>query len=148
MRLKQQAPTAPKQKLSFVVYTDVGSLAHLSKECHSNAYDLTSSSSERIKVGDSFSRVMWNRQPFGYNRSLFIKGEGVEDEISFEEYRAQFYANDSSTMEVEEFPQIVQTDPVKRKLDFDETPYKAEHVDDMTINTRGAYNELSDMFGK
>ena len=72
----------------------------------------------------------------------------MEDEISFEEYRAQFYANDSSTMEVEEFPQIVQTDPVKRKLDFDETPYKAEHVDDMTINTRGAYHELSDMFGK
>lgn len=106
---------------------------------------------------------MTDRQPFGYKRELFIRGDEVEDEIAFEEYRAQFYTqhtqlnqsspqNQSSLMEVEELPPV-KTDLVKQKLDFNETPSGKESRnppmnEDMTINTRGALNELSDIFGK
>lgn len=57
-------------------------------------------------------------------------------------------------MDVENSP--FQIDPAKRKLDFTETPLtKNFHelalsphpIDDMTINTRGVMNEMSDIFG-
>lgn len=108
-----------------------------------------------------------SRQPFGYNRSLFIKGNMIEDEIAFEEYRAQFYTipsadtttpkKDTSMMDIEDPFTPLQIDPAKRKLDFNETPLTksfhtlsiASHTnDDMTINTRGVLNEMSDMFGR
>lgn len=57
-------------------------------------------------------------------------------------------------MNVENSP--FQVDPAKRKLDFTETPLTknfhelalSSHTnDDMTINTRGVMNEMSDIFG-
>ena len=41
-------------------------------------------------------REFTSRQPFGFNRDLFIQGSAITDELSFEEYRAKFYSVQTS----------------------------------------------------
>lgn len=135
---------------------------------------------------------MRRRQPFGFNRSLFITGPFQEDELSFEEYRAQFYTVkpsallqtpskkdssvamecESSAMSVETNCPIttpittncpittpIATNPARRKLDFNSVTPLAKGMnelslftntlsDDLTVNTRGVLNEMSDIFGR
>ena len=135
---------------------------------------------------------MRRRQPFGFNRSLFITGPFQEDELSFEEYRAQFYTVkpsallqtpskkdssvamecESSAMSVETNCPIttpiatncpittpIATNPARRKLDFNSVTPLAKGMnelslftntlsDDLTVNSRGVLNEMSDIFGR
>lgn len=135
---------------------------------------------------------MRRRQPFGFNRSLFITGPFQEDELSFEEYRAQFYTvkpsallqtpskkDSSMAMECESSAMSVETNcpittpiatncpittpiatnPARRKLDFNSVTPLAKGMnelslftntlsDDLTVNTRGVLNEMSDIFGR
>lgn len=135
---------------------------------------------------------MRRRQPFGFNRSLFITGSFQEDELSFEEYRAQFYTvkpsallqtpskkDSSMAMECESSAMSVETNcpittpiatncpittpiatnPARRKLDFNSVTPLAKGMnelslftntlsDDLTVNTRGVLNEMSDIFGR
>lgn len=110
------------------------------------------------------------RQPFGYNRELFIQGTTIEDEISFEEYRAQFYTvlpemsyktpqkqtTDSYAMDTEYPSSSTPDNSIRKRLDFDPNfnglvtpiPSKAQTTDDMTVNTRGVLNEMSAIFGR
>ena len=135
---------------------------------------------------------MRRRQPFGFSRSLFITGPFQEDELSFEEYRAQFYTvkpsallqtpskkDSSMAMECESSAMSVETNcpittpiatncpittpiatnPARRKLDFNSVTPLAKGMnelslftntlsDDLTVNTRGVLNEMSDIFGR
>lgn len=135
---------------------------------------------------------MRRRQPFGFNRSLFITGPFQEDELSFEEYRTQFYTvkpsallqtpskkDSSMAMECESSAMSVETNcpittpiatncpittpiatnPARRKLDFNSVTPLAKGMnelslftntlsDDLTVNTRGVLNEMSDIFGR
>lgn len=125
-------------------------------------------------------RGVTHRQPFGFNRDLFIRGPGVTDELSFEEYRAQFYSIqnspppfqtpkrgtsednamdcESSEMDLEKSVPLIH-DPVRRKLDFGAITPLAKEMralsltekdlsDELTVNTRGVLNEMSDIFGR
>ena len=124
------------------------------------------------------------RQPFAFKRALFLQGPQQEDELSFEEYRAQFYAvkprgeletpskkNNSDLMDCESSQMSVETvetvqglktpvvpNSARRKLDFSSVTPLAKGMkelslanspnDDLTVNTRGVLNEMSDLFGR
>lgn len=118
------------------------------------------------------------RQPFGFKRDLFIQGSAITDELSFEEYRAKFYpiqpsqpplqtpkriSSEDNDMDCEssvemEKPDTMIHDPVRRKLDFGTITPLAKEMralsltedlsEEITVNTRGVLNEMSDIFGR
>lgn len=85
-----------------------------------------------------------------------MKGPHIGDELSFEEFRASFYsvipAEPSQSTETFQTPLKAiprQTEDSKNRGDFESTPKMRRLVsDDMTVNTRGVLNEMSDIFGK
>lgn len=196
VRLPQKPGSVKKQPLPFSVYVDpVASLPAASSVPAMPATSSGGGDGGKTRQGQRLVKkeAKWesgeevrNRQPFAFKRALFLQGPQQEDEVSFEEYRAQFYTvkprgemetpskKNNSEMDCEssqmsvEMVETVETDQVlstpvvpnsaRRKLDFNSaTPLTKEMKDlsltcmppdDLTVNTRGVLNEMSDLFGR
>lgn len=186
VRLPQKPGSVKKQPLPFPVYADPAN-HQASAHAMAGVTGVTSGQGQRLvkKEAKWGWRVrMRPRQPFAFKRALFLQGPQQEDELSFEEYRAQFYAvkprgeletpskkNNSDLMDCESSQMSVETvetvqglktpvvpNSARRKLDFSSVTPLAKGMkelslanspnDDLTVNTRGVLNEMSDLFGR
>lgn len=186
VRLPQKPGSVKKQPLPFPVYADP---ANHQPSAHAMAGVTGVSSGQGQRLVKKEAKWGWRvrvrpRQPFAFKRALFLQGPQQEDELSFEEYRAQFYAvkprgeletpskkNNSDLMDCESSQMSVETvetvqglktpvvpNSARRKLDFSSVTPLAKGMkelslanspnDDLTVNTRGVLNEMSDLFGR
>lgn len=85
-----------------------------------------------------------------------MKGPHIGDELSFEEFRASFYSvipaepsklAESYKTPLKAIPRVAEDS--KNRAESESAQKMRRLVsDDMTVNTRGVLNEMSDIFGK
>lgn len=99
-----------------------------------------------------YNNIVCYRCPFAFKRQLFIKGPYVGDELSFEEFRSSYYkvipAENAQALQTPQKPFVQKSEPSKSTVDYLTTPKQGLVNEDMTVNTRGVLNEMSDIFGK
>ena len=154
VRLRQKPGSVKKRPVPFVVYSEVFEMIKCENRPTKRRMEMQIVCCP--KKPSKCAQLFCCRCPFAFQRSLFVKGPHIGDELSFEEFRASFYS--VIPAEPATHPETFKTplkaiprshEDSKNRAESESTQRMRRLVsDDMTVNTRGVLNEMSDIFGK